>query len=177
MRNHQQHQQLLEKLIEIQQRQPLDPDQTARLRECIANDPSLQTRWNEEVALTRLLQQLPDLPLSSNFNARVLSALHTQPSRNRSGASLADWFRWPRPAAQFTAIALVLLLAGLGYTQYQSISRVRMAASVADVTRGVEVAAEVAALPPVEIFRDFDAIYRLTYVGSHADEELLAALQ
>jgi hypothetical protein len=177
MRKRLQQQQFLEELIEVHRRQPLDPDQADRLRECIANDPSLQERWNEEIALSRALRDLPDLPLSSNFNARVWSALEAKPRRSRAGAWWVDWIRWPRPAMRFAAVALAMLLAGLVYTQYQSFSRVRMAASVADITRNVEVAAEVAALPPVEIFRDFDAIYQLSHVGSLADEELLAALQ
>jgi hypothetical protein len=168
----------LDQWIEIRRRRPLLPHEEQDLQVCLALDPSLRSRWEEELTLDRLLRDLPDTPLPSNFNATVWDVAQRQTVPARSLARCLAWFRAPRPAGIATAAcALALLLGALSYTHYQSFDRARMAASLADISRGVEITAAGAQLPPAEILQDFEAIYRLSQVQSLADEELLAALQ
>jgi hypothetical protein len=169
----------LDQWIEIRRHRPLLPHEEEGLQACLALDPSLRPRWEEELTLSRLLRDLPDTPVPSNFNANVWAAAQRETIPSRSMARFLTWIRLPRPAfgAATAVCALALLLSGLSYTQYQSFHRARMAASLADISRGVEIAAAGAELPPAEILQDFEAIYRLGQVDSLADEELLAALQ
>jgi hypothetical protein len=169
----------LDQWIEIRRQRPLLPHEEEGLQACLALDPSLRLRWEEELSLSRLLHDLPDTPVPSNFNANVWAAAQRETIPARSLARFLAWIRLPRPAlAATTAVCgLALLLSGFSYTQYQAFHRARMAASLADISRGVEIAAAGAQLPPAEILQDFEAIYRLGQVQSLADEELLAALQ
>jgi anti-sigma factor RsiW len=169
----------LDQWIEVRRRRPLLPHEEQDLQVCLALDPALRSRWEEELTLDRLLRDLPDTPVPSNFNATVWAAAQRQTVPARSLAWTLAWFRLPRPAmgVATAACALVLLLGALSYTHYQSFDRARMAASLADISRGVEITAAGAQLPPAEILQDFEAIYRLSQVRSLADEELLAALQ
>jgi anti-sigma factor RsiW len=169
----------LDEWIELQRQRPLRPDERERLRSCLARNPPLRKQWEQELALTRLLRDLPDAPVPPHFNATVRAAVQRATTSTRFIDWFLDWIRSPRPAtgALAGACALLLLLGGLGYNQHQSYHRARMASSVADISRSVEIAAVAAQLAPAEILRDFEVIYRLSQVRPQADEELLAALQ
>jgi hypothetical protein len=162
---------------EIVPRRPLSREEVARLEADWQREPDQRRRWEDETALTHLLQGLPDSPLPSNFNARVLAAidrLDEAPAQTR-----VDWRRWllPRPVPA-AAVALAMLLLGWGGRAWlRDYHRERMAASVVDVTRSVGAASLVAQVPPVEIFQDFEAIQRLSQTRLLADEDLLAALE
>jgi anti-sigma factor RsiW len=170
----------LEEWIEIHRRRPLRPGEREQLESLLALDPALRGQWEQEVALTRFLHNLPDAPVPSNFNAAVWAAVTRQPAAvGWSGPGFLGWLGWPRPGLRLAAAvgAVALLIGGFGHQQYQSFQRSRIAASLTEISRGVEVASAVAQLPPTEVLQDFEAIYSLSHVRSLADEELLAALQ
>jgi anti-sigma factor RsiW len=169
----------LQQWIEIQRHRPLHPHEKAQLQACLDGDPAFRDCWEQEQALTRLLRELPDAPVPSNFNERVWAAAQCATMPSRPFGRWFAWLRLPRPAiwSAAAACALTLLLGGLSYTQYQAFHRAQMAASLADIFRGVEIAAVDAQIPPAQILQDFEAIHRLGQVRSLADEELLAALQ
>lgn len=169
----------LDQWIEIQRHRPLHPHEQARLQACLDADPALRARWEQEQALTRLLRELPDAPVPSNFNERVWAAAQRATMPSRHSGHWPVWLRLPHPAVwSATAVCvLTLVLGGFGYARYQAFHRAQMAALLVDVFRGVEIAAVDAEIPPEQILQDFEAIYRLGQVRSLADEELLAALQ
>jgi anti-sigma factor RsiW len=165
--------------LEIQRQRPLHPHEEERLQACLSRDPELAARWEQEQALTRLLRELPDVPVPSNFNAKVWAAAQRAAVPTSPLDRIVGWLRLPRPVIgpAMAACVLALLAGGLGYSQYQSVHRAHMAASLVDIARGMEIAAVAAELPAEEVLRDFEAIYQLGRVRSLADEELLAALQ
>jgi anti-sigma factor RsiW len=155
---------------------PLTAEEEARVRTFLAAHPEARPVWEEEAELTRLLNQLPNAPLASNFTAQVMRAVEREsPGRSRTPRVLR-WLRLTRPAQRFAAACLLIVLATFSYSQYQAFSRQRMAASLAAVADTVDATSEVAPLPAVEMLKDFDAIYLLGRTRPQADEELLAAL-
>jgi len=148
---------------EIRWRRPLTPAETACLRSWLAEHPGEQAAWEDEEALGRLLEGLPEAPVSSNFTARVLQAVEREDRRaaqdRRGGFSWRGWWgrALPRLAWGGTAAALVLV----SVHQYQSLERARVARDMARI-------ALVSALPPAEIFADFEVISQL---GKHPSPE------
>jgi hypothetical protein len=71
----------------------------------------------------------------------------------------------------------VLLLGSVGFLAHQQRAQNRLALSVADLSRQIELAASATDLPAVQFLQDFDAIYHLSQSRPLADDELLAALQ
>src|SRR5687767_14898079 len=87
-----------DQLLETAARRALTADEERQLRAFLAEQPSAAARWEEETVLTRLLQRLPDAPLSSNFTAQVLLAVeHEERGRSRA-PKVVRWFDWRRPA-------------------------------------------------------------------------------
>jgi len=164
-------------LLETAARRNLTADEETRLRAFLAKDTSAGGRWEDEIVLTRLLRRLPDAPLSSNFTAQVLLAVEREEQSRLQARGFLRWFVWRRPAVRFAAACLVLGLAGLSHHQYRSLMRAKMAVSLANVTSGVDTAARAAQLQAVELWQDFEPIYRLSHAQAQADEELLAALK
>jgi hypothetical protein len=113
---------------------------------------------------------LPDVPLASNFTARVLQTVQRDaaaPLRHRPWHwHLSSRLRWlPR-----AAVAAVILGAGfVSYREFVTLKLSRYGESVAAVSN-------VASLPAPDVLRDFDAIRAMNRTPS-ADEDLLAALQ
>jgi anti-sigma factor RsiW len=150
----------------------LTPDEQARFQAILADDAALRAQWEEELALNRMLAQLPDAPVPTNFTARVLRAVQAgAPARPSRFRWVAPLFPPARPG--LAAAAGVVLAVGLGvfvYQQRQAVLRARLAESVSTVST-------IAALPSVEVLRDFEAIRRLDRTPVEADTDLLAALE
>lgn len=162
----------LEQLIDRARRRILSNDERTRLNILLEGDPAAWPERDEELALTQLLSRLPDAPVSSNFSVRVMRAIDLadrQPGRNPSaGNSLRRWF------ARLSWATAALALAGLSWVHYQGWQR-------AETARSVKFISEVAAVPSVEILRDFDAVQSLgnmpPAMDVQGDTELLTALQ
>jgi anti-sigma factor RsiW len=168
-------------LIDASLRRRLTASETARLHAHLEHDPRAREFWETETALSRVLAGLPDAPLPSNFTARVLQAVDRETAARGQSPRYLRWLLQLRPVHRAAWACGILLFASLSYHQFHSVSRARMAASLASVTSGVESAAVVAQLPPAELWQDFDSISRLpeprTGRAVAADEELLAALK
>jgi len=120
-----------------------------------------------DVRLDQALSRLPDVPVSSNFTARVMQAIDREESRSsRPWLFHRNWHAWlPRAAVAVTAAVFAVV----GIHQYElSNHRHQIAASVAMVAGQP--------LPSVEALKNFDAIQRMSQ-PAHADDELLALLQ
>jgi anti-sigma factor RsiW len=162
---------LYEKLREIGWRRKLNADEEARLSEWLAAHPEAQGGWDSEAALNELLAVLPDVPVASNFTARLLAAARREASTNaprmgRVGSPAGGWLSWLPKAA----LGAVVLAAGLvSYNHIQSARRVECAQSLATVS-------QVGSLPGPDVLSDFDAIAALNSTPP-ADEDLLKLMQ
>ena len=124
-------------------------------------DPGLDAR------LTEALSRLPDVPLSSNFTARVMQAIDLEESR--AGRPWLLRWNWHILMPRVAMATAAVVLAAVGFHQYELTSqRHQIAASMAMV------AGQPA--PSVEALKNFDAIERMSQ-PVRADDELLALLQ
>jgi len=164
-------------LLETALRRPLSANEQTRLQARLAENPSTQAVWEEEMALSRLLDQLPDAPLASNFTAQVLHAVDVEREgrESRRGPKLFRWLGLRRPAQRWAATGLALALIASGYRQYQSARRGNIALALAKLATGIDTPSKVLALAPDELWNNFDAIDQLPQ--PQADQDLLAVLK
>ena len=143
----------------------------AELRAWLAAHSEAQSEWQTEARLSEALNRLPDVPVPTNFTARVLQAVELETAAAQRARSLrAPKWHWPRRWLSRAALAVVILGAGLF-----SVHEVRSARR-AELAQSVTAVSEVSSLPSPEILKDFEAIRALNRTPP-ADEELLALLQ
>lgn len=119
-----------------------------------------------EARLTRALARMPDARVPSNFVSGVLNAIELDESKAARARRRYWSWRWLLP--RFAAAA-VLILAGVGFQRYEvNLHRAELAKNLARIA-AVET-------PSVDALENLDAIQRMSQ-ASHADSELLAALQ
>ena|SRR5438128_2173958 len=150
----------------------LTPAEEMRVQAYLAARPEAQADWEEELALTRHLQELPEVPVASNFTSLVLQAIDSETTRQPTPYPVRNWWsRWLSGLAPRTALAaLVLVLGVTGVQEYRSHARKQFA-------QGVERFVSAANLPRPEVFEDFDTIQQLQPVAFSTDDDLLAALR
>jgi hypothetical protein len=123
-----------------------------------------------EARLTETLVKIPNVPVPSNFTARVLDAIEFEENQAaRAGGWRGNWnwrFLWPRVAMT----AAVLVFAGLSIARYEASSH------QVELTRTVAQLAMVEPVPNLDALENWDAIQRMSQ-SAHADTELLADLQ
>ena len=156
------------RLRELSWRRKLTEAEEAELRAWLKAHPEARTDWEAETGLNTALSRLPQVPVASNFTARVLQAVEREtvarPLRPR-------WPVWPR-LPWLPKVAFVASMVGTGLVScllIQNAERKKLAESVAAV-------AHVSSLPSPEILKDFDAI-RVSNPSPTPDEQLLAVLQ
>ena len=158
--------------LEADLRHKLTEAERAQCTAYLSAHPAEREFLAEDVALNRLLRQLPDKPLASNFTAQVLEAVARETARPHRPARWA-WLRWfiaLRWSAKLAGAALVMGLGIFSYTQYQAHARAELARNIARVS-------EVTTLVSPEIWQDFDAIAHLSQAQVNVDDDLLAALR
>ena len=163
------------RLLETAMRRPLTAAEEARLQAYLAEDPAAKALWEEEAALNRLLHHLPDAPLASNFTARVLQAVNRAGHRGRPAPRFFRWLGLRHPARQVAAACSILVLVALGWWQFHSLRREKMAVALARLGAGMDTPPKAVALAPDELWENFEAIHRLPQ--TQPDEELLAVLK
>ena len=79
-----------EQLIEKSRKKTLTPEDQRLLEELFAQDPTLKSQWDQERRLSQMLASLPQVPLSKDFNQKVLQqtfwAKDRRPARRRGFA-------------------------------------------------------------------------------------------
>lgn len=164
-----------DELTKLSMRHELSPEEQSRLEAHFAAHPEFRHAWEEERALSRAIQSLPDVPVSSNFTAQVMLALDAE-SRSVTRRSLRSRLWVPRlwPRLGLSALALGIVVLG-GQKWYETNRQERY---VRDVSFA---ASDLAAMPNAELLlRDFDAIRelgQLSTVAASSDDELLRVLQ
>jgi anti-sigma factor RsiW len=149
-------------------RGPLTPEEREALRAQVAAHPQERADWEAETALTEALHNLPDVPVASNFNARVLAQLNA-PEVRRSRFARPSWLVRPGWSLRLGFAGCLLLAGWLAYHQVDLRQERQMASSLSTVSK-------VSTVPSPAILRDFEAI-RLLSPAPAADAELLAILQ
>ncbi|HTR40649.1 MAG TPA: hypothetical protein VMH87_03460 [Pseudomonadales bacterium] len=114
--------------------------------------------------MREFLTRLPDVPVASNFTARVMQAIELE-ERRQSRWRLFGW-RW-RVVIPRTATATVIVgLASFTFYQHEIyIQQVALAKSAALVASQQ--------MPSMDALKNFDAIQRMGQTA-HPDNELLA---
>src|SRR5689334_4115003 len=92
------------------QRGKLTAQQEKQIEDYLATHPGEREFWEEEMRLSQVLGQVPDLPVSSNFTARVREAVRQEqqgPLRTSPGWGRSLFSHWVPKLA--TALAVVSL--------------------------------------------------------------------
>src|SRR5687767_3734715 len=110
-------------LVEASWRRTLSPEEEASLQLYLASRPDKQADWEDELALSNALHNLPDAPLSSNFTSQVLQAIDRE-ERVVERATLPFWRQW-MPRLATVATILVLLFTGVNLYRANDQSNLR----------------------------------------------------
>jgi anti-sigma factor RsiW len=155
-----------DELVRLSMKAELTPDEELKLQACFAANPPLQAEWEQERALSRALQSLPDAPVSSNFTSRVLQATEME-ERRGSRERDRSWLRNFMPRLSWALAVAVFALAGI--YEYRAVKRTQFANQVRRL--------DLAHVPAPDVLEDFEAINQLRQVAVTSDEELLKAFQ
>lgn len=158
---------------ELTWRENLPPHQARRLAQKIAEQPALSAEEEEERNLTRLLNQLPDVPVPSNFTALVLQEVAKEKQR-RIVSRRFGWQFWARWSTRAAFAGLLGILSWVGFTRYELRREEEIARNVVEFSRRMSIPVE--NLRPSDILSNFEAIRRLNPVASQDDDELIGAL-
>lgn len=158
---------------EIARQRAVSPEEQARRAAWLAAHPESRQELAEEEALNKWLDALPNAPLSSNFTAQVLAAVAQEQRTADRAKAAAPWWtplvvRWRRAVPAFAMVLAVVVFVSLQW---------RQSAEQTAVAHSMVVVSSAAAVPSVDVLKDFDAINRLGQVAPAADLELLTALQ
>ena len=154
-----------QRLLELAWKRDLSPEEGADVKKSLA--PRWQRELEEEQRFTRCIQRLADVPVSSNFTARVLQAA----KRSKPVARSSWWHRLalPKWVPRLAMAALTVSLGLLSVQQYKSAQHTRMAHDLVSVS-------ELAQLSEVDWLDNFETINRMSQVEA-ADDDLLMSLR
>jgi hypothetical protein len=158
-----------QRLLEIAWRRPLSREELARLRAMQESDSPELVELGLEQKLTVALNQLPDVPVASNFTARVLQQIELWDKATARKGQPHSWFRFRRWMPR-VALAGGLAIAGLVLYQEEQARAERAA-----YARSLATISQVPA-PGPGILQDFEAIRSLSRTPP-PDEELLSILK
>lgn len=162
---------LYDRMREQRWRRPLTAAEAEALKSWLAAHPENRPDWEAETGLSAALEHLPDIPVASNFTARVLQTVEREEAaaEHRPAGRLWAGAWWRRWAPRVTMAALLVTTGGISYRHFEAAHRAEVASSVATIS-------DVSSLPSPEILKDFEAIQALTQTPP-ADEDLLALLR
>ncbi len=139
------------------------------LRAWLAEHPDRQADWESENRLSEVLRRLPDVPVPSNFTARVLQAVEREEMAvGKPQRSSANWF-FRLLVPRLAVAAVIFGVALLTYQEHEAAKREQL-------VQGVQVVAGVSSLPSPEILQDFDTIRQMSSTPG-PDPELIALMK
>ena len=160
---------MLEKLFQTANKRDLNEAELIQMEDWLASNPVERA---ELEAVDRLLDELPDEPVASNFTTRVLQEIRSAEDNSPARVTPSWWKiitpRFSSINIAATAVAMVLLIGGVVYQSHLNKNRVEVAASLQAVATFAE-------MFPV-VLNDFDAI-EVIGQADPIDEELWAALK
>ena len=155
-----------DELVWLSAKRDLTPEDESRLESYFTANPQARGEWEEERALTRAVQALPDLPVSSNFTARVLQEVDLEEQTLARERERSVWWQRLWPKLGWATAALLLTTLGI---QYHTAQKQKI---VVDLVRISGTQA-----PGPDVLQDFEVINRLRQAAAPSDEDLLVALQ
>ncbi len=162
-----------EELVRLSFRRELTPEEESRLEAFFAANPQARAQWEEDHALGRAVQSLPDVPVSSNFTARVLTALDLEEARERRERPTKSRLRAFFPRLGWAAVATLVItffVHNRNEVKREQVVKVLWeAAHVSSELKGIS--------EPDAVLQDFEVINRLVSTSAPSDDELLIALQ
>ena len=129
----------------------------------LRQNPELKT----EAQLTAALAKIKDVPVASNFTARLLLAIELE---EKTAARTSSHWSWRPLFPKFAVAMAVVILAGMSFQRYEIYSH-HLA-----IAKSVAMVAQVHSLPSVDALENLEAIQRIGE-STHADGELLAVMQ
>jgi hypothetical protein len=160
-----------ERWRELSWRRDLTPAEQAELRAWLAGHPEALAEWRTEAALNRVLDQLPDAAVPSNFTALALEAAGREAGVLSRPVRLR-WLVWPGRLPWLPKAAFAAIFLGTSLLSYHEV----LAFQRAQLIRSVVAIADVVSLPSPQILTNFDAIQVLDRTPP-ADIELLHLLK
>jgi len=166
-------------LREASWRRKLTPAEEMRVQTFLAANAGAQAEWEDDLALTRQLQELSDAPVSSNFTSLVLQAVEAETGGNSRPISLESrWRGWLGRFLPRLALAVLTVALGAGiFFQHQEHSRRQMVEGVKEFLKVAKVASLPVSVSDSGVLENFDAIQQLQPVSFSKDDDLLAALR
>jgi len=155
-------------LLEKRWRHPLTAAEEASVRAWLAQHPESRADWDLETQLSEALEKLPDVPVPSNFTARVLQAIEVAAPRPSSIHRAPRFLRILLPRL---AVAMVALGIFMVYPEHTTTTARR-----AEWVQGVKAVSDVSSLPSPEILQDFDTIRQMP-ASTGPDPELIALMK
>lgn len=154
-----------QKLLESSWKRPLTEQERAEMGELLTRHPEAHPEL--EASLTRLLNRLPDAPVSTNFTAQVLQAAQRAPASRFFWPAWLTAPEWPlsRWAARLALASLAVCAGMVSFHEAQATQQKRTAAELASVI-------PFASVPKVEWLKNFSTIQSLSQVPV-ADDEIL----
>ena len=159
-----------EELVRLSFRRELTPEEESRLENYLAANPQARAQWEEDRALSRAVQSLPDVPVSSNFTARVLQAVDLDNAREARERRSRSWLRSFVPRLSGAAVAALLVL--FFVHNRNTVKREQIAKVLSEVSTDLKGVSE-----PDVVLQDFEVIKQLVRTPAPSDDELLIALQ
>jgi len=157
-----------QRLRELSWRRPLTAAEQAELRVWLVAHPEAQAEAEAEGVLNRALARLPDVPVPSNFTARVWQTIEREEATMvRARVPQLAW--WRRAIVPRVAVATVAV--GVGLLVYQ---HHEAAQQVAFMKSFLAVASP--SLTDPKVIEDFEVINQLS-PATAADEELLKLME
>lgn len=159
-----------EKFRQARWRRRLTPGEQAELKRLLDGAPELATEWQLEEGLSQAVEALPNVPVSSNFTARVMQGIELAEKAHARHEQALSWRERVRGWLPRLALGSAVILLGVfSYSQFQD-------QQSAFVVQNIPTVAEIVALPGAETLQDFDAIRALERAPM-ADEELIRLLE
>ena|ERR1043166_9296545 len=160
---------IYDRLREISWRRKLSVAEERELHEWLAAHPEVHESLELDAGLTEVLRKLPNVPLSSNFTARVLKAVEVEAMADARERSIVwkFWRRLPRWLPRVASATIVVTATASVYLYHSSVE-----ATQKDLVQRMAKFP----LPSPEILTNFDAI-RIVSATPAPDEQLLALFQ
>lgn len=160
-----------ERLFESATRRALTAPERQQVEDWLAAHPEARPACGEELALTRLLDALPEASLSPQFTAHVLAQVERDDAATAANPSAtAAWrawlWRWRVGVASLVIVAATL---GLAW-QREARHRALLAESVAALS-------PLAELPDLEALAEFELVYHLPTGPLPNEQELAKAFE
>lgn len=158
---------VFQRLKEIGWRRALTTKEQAELNAWLVAHPEAQAEVTAEAALNTSLARTRDIPVPSNFTARVLDAIHQEAPKKAQAKTASSSHWWTVFLPRLAVASAVVIAVVIGY-------RHDLAVKQTELTEAAKQIAEAQTLSDISVMEDFETIRTLDSVTVTVDENLLA---